>query len=53
MIKASREKGRIQQLHEESAQNYRLAEEVAAELLKIERKSIKRASSYFGKQEEL
>jgi len=39
--------GRIQQLHEESAQNYRLAEEVAAELLKIERKSIKRASSYF------
>jgi len=36
-------------MHEESAQNYRLAEEVAAELLKMERKSIKKASSYFGK----
>lgn len=44
---ASREKGRIQSMHEESAQNYRLAEEVAAELFRMERKSIKKASSYF------
>ena len=36
-------------MHEESAQNYRLAEEVAAELFRMERKSIKKASSYFGK----
>ena len=42
------EKARIQQLHEESAQNYRLSEEVAAALLKAEQKSIKKAKSYFG-----
>ena len=43
------EKARIQQLHEESAQNYRLSEEVAAALLKSEQKSIKKAKSYFGR----
>jgi len=42
------EKSRIQQLHEESAQNYRLSEEVAAALLKSEQKAIKKSKSYFG-----
>ena len=48
-FQASMEKARIQQLHEESAQNYRLSEEVAAALLKSEQKSIKKAKSYFGR----
>ena len=47
-VKASMEKSRIQQLHEESAQNYRLSEEVAAALLKAEQKAIKKSKSYFG-----
>ena len=47
-IQASLEKTRIQQLHEESAQNYRLSEEVAAAMLKAEQRSIKKAKSYFG-----
>merc|ERR1711990_362930 len=50
---ASMEKARIQQLHEESAQNYRLSEEVAAALLKSEQKSIKKAKSYFDLKIEL
>merc|ERR1711990_570745 len=50
---ASMEKSRIQQLHEESAQNYRLSEEVAAALLKAEQKAIKKSKSYFDLKTEL
>lgn len=46
--KASAEKTKIQCRHEEAAQNYRLAEEVAAQLLKAERRNIKKATTYFG-----
>ncbi|CBY10185.1 unnamed protein product [Oikopleura dioica] len=44
---ASAEKTKIQCRHEEAAQNYRLAEEVAAQLLKAERRNIKKATTYF------
>lgn len=50
---ASLEKTRIQQFHEESAQNYRLSEEVAAAMLKSEQRSIKKAKSYFDLKIEL